>query len=40
VPTRSEFTIECYPAFSRRDIASFDIDKFITGELTRSRGMI
>ena len=40
VPTRSEFTIECYPAFSRRDIATFDIDKFITGELTRSRGMI
>jgi len=40
VPTRSEFTIECYPAFSRRDIATFDIDKFISGELTKSKGMI
>lgn len=40
VPTRSEFTIECYPAFSRRDMATFDIDKFISGELTKSKGMI
>lgn len=40
VPTRSEFTIECYPAFSRRDMATFNIDKFVSGELTKSKGMI
>ena len=39
VPTRAEFTIECLPAFSRRDQASFSIDTFVTGEL-RSKGFI
>jgi hypothetical protein len=40
VPTRAEFTIECLPAFSRRDQASFSIDKFISGESTENKGMI
>jgi len=39
VPTRSEFTIECLPAFSRRDAATFSIDAFASGQL-RSKGMI
>jgi len=39
VPTRAEFTVECLPAFSRRDQASFSIDTFVTGEL-RSKGFI
>lgn len=40
VPTRAEFTIECLPAFSRRDQAQFTIEKFITGSETESKGMI
>ena len=40
VPTRTEFTIECLPAFSRRDQAEFTIDKFIEGDMTRDKGMI
>lgn len=40
VPTRTEITIECYPAFSRRDVAAFSIEKFVSGELTKSKGMI
>ena len=40
VPTRAEFTIECLPALSRRDQALFNIDKFISGDLTKSKGMI
>ena len=40
VPTRTEFTIECLPAFSRRDQAQFTIDKFIEGDMTRDKGMI
>ena len=40
VPTRAEFTIECLPAFSRRDQASFSIDQFISGDLTDTKGMI
>lgn len=40
VPTRAEFTIECLPAFSRRDQAEFSIDKFISGESTQDTGMI
>jgi len=39
VPTRSEFTIECLPAFSRRDQASFSMDTFVSGEL-RGKGFI
>ena len=40
VPTRTEITIECFPAFSRRDVAAFSIEKFVSGELTKSKGMI
>lgn len=40
VPTRAEFTIECLPAFSRRDQAMFNIDKFVSGDLTKTKGMI
>ena len=40
VPTRAEFTIECLPAFSRRDQAMFNIDDFVKGDLTKSKGMI
>ena len=40
VPTRAEFTIECLPAFSRKDQALFNIDKFVKGDLTKSKGMI
>ena len=40
MPTRAEFTIECLPAFSRRDQANFSIDQFIQGTLTKNRGMI
>jgi len=40
VPTRAEFTIECLPVFSRRDQANFNIDKFISGSLTETKGMI
>jgi len=39
VPSRAEFTVECLPAFSRRDQASFSIDTFVTGQL-RSKGFI
>jgi hypothetical protein len=40
VPTRAEFTIECLPAFSRRDQAQFTIEKFINGDLTIDKGML
>ena len=40
VPTRAEFTIECLPAFSRRDQAMFNIDDFVKGDLTKDKGMI
>jgi hypothetical protein len=40
VPTRAEFTIECLPAFSRRDQAQFNIDDFINGDLTIDKGML
>jgi hypothetical protein len=40
VPTRAEFTIECLPAFSRRDQAQFSIKKFINGDLTINKGML
>jgi len=40
VPTRAEFTIECLPAFSRRDQAQFTIEKFINGNLTIDKGML
>ena len=40
VPTRAEFTIECLPAFSRRDQAQFNIDNFINGDLTIDKGML
>lgn len=40
VPTRAEFTIECLPAFSRRDQAEFTIDKFADGDMTIDKGMV
>jgi len=40
MPSRAEFTIECLPAFSRKDQATFSIDKFIEGEETNNKGMI
>jgi len=40
MPTRAEFTIECLPAFSRKDQARFSIDKFVKGNLTNTNGMI
>lgn len=40
IPTRAEFTIECLPAFSRRDQASFSIEDFISGDLSADKGMI
>lgn len=44
IPTRAEFTIECLPAFSRKDQAQFSIDDFVSGDLTNSdyggKGMI
>lgn len=40
VPTRSEFTIECLPAFSRREIATFSIEEFIQGNETKNKGFI
>jgi hypothetical protein len=40
VPTRAEFTIECLPAFSRKDQALYSVDKFVKGTLTQDKGMI
>lgn len=40
MPTRAEFTIECLPAFSRKDQAQFSIEDFIKGDLTSTKGMI
>lgn len=40
MPTRAEFTIECLPAFSRKDQATFSIERFVNGNLTRTKGMI
>jgi len=40
IPTRAEFTIECLPAFSRRDQATFSIENFIFGLETQDKGMI
>jgi len=39
VPSRSEFTIECLPSFSRRDQATFSINAFAKGGL-RKKGFI
>jgi len=39
VPTRAEFTVECLPAFSRRDQASFSLDAYAKGDM-RFKGMI
>jgi len=38
-PTRAEFTVECLPAYSRIDQASFDLDSYINGSLN-ARGVI
>lgn len=40
VPTRAEFTIECLPAFSRKDQAFFSLDNFLKGDETVNKGMI
>jgi len=40
MPSRAEFTIECLPAFSRRDQAAFNINEFIQGNLTKDKGMV
>lgn len=40
MPSRAEFTIECLPAFSRKDQATFSIDRFIQGQETKDKGMI
>jgi len=39
VPTRAEFTVECLPAFSRRDQASFSLEGYSKGDM-RFQGMI
>ena len=39
VPTRAELTVECLPAFSRRDQAQFTMEDFASGNL-RFKGMI
>ena len=39
VPTRAEFTVECLPAFSRRDQATFSIESYASGDM-RFKGMI
>lgn len=40
IPTRAEFTVECLPAFSRTDQASFSLDQFAKGNMTKLKGMI
>jgi len=40
VPTRAEFTIECLPAFSRKDQALYSTKGFAEGTLTQDKGMI
>jgi len=40
VPTRTDITVECLPAFARTDQASFNLEKFATGELTKQKGML
>jgi hypothetical protein len=39
VPSRAEFTVECLPAYSRRDQAQFSMDGYATGDM-RFKGMI
>jgi hypothetical protein len=39
VPTRAEFTVECMPAFSRRDQATFSMQDYAQGNM-RFKGMI
>ena len=39
IPTRTDITVECLPAFSRTDQASFDIFKFADGNF-KDKGMI